>query len=141
MRRRTPEGNVVTATMAVEVSNVEGTSARIPAELSYRPSDPFAVTVTFRDPSGPIPWTFARELLAEGLYEPVGEGDVHVWPCLSNSGEATVMIELASAEGGVLVQVSSRQLTRFVVDTLAVVPRGREFERYDVDTALSGMFA
>lgn len=141
MRRITPTGRVVEAMLPVEVSNADGNTARMTAAISYDPRDPLAVTVTFRDSAGPIPWTFGRDLLMEGLYEPVGDGDVHIWPCLSGLGEAVVMIELASPESAALVQASSRQLTRFVMDTLASVPRGREFEQYNVDAALTGMLA
>lgn len=141
MRRRTTGHATVAATLAVRVSNTEGTSAHIAAELTYAAHDPYAVTLTFRDPSGPIPWTFARDLLAEGMYEPVGEGDVHVWPCLSAAGEAVVMVELGSVEGGVLVEVPARTVNGFVVQTLASVPRGTETQRYDLDAALAGILA
>lgn len=141
MRRRTTGNATVAATLAVRVSNTEGTCAHIAAELTYAAQDPYAVTLTFRDPSGPIPWTFARDLLAEGMYEPIGEGDVHVWPCLSASGEAVVMVELGSVEGGVLVEVPARAVNGFVVETLASVPRGTETQRYDLDAALAGILA
>ncbi len=140
MKRRTT-GNVTAATLAVRVSNTEGTSVHVAAELTYAPDDPYAVTLTFRDPRGPIPWTFARDLLAEGIYEPVGQGDVHVWPCLSAAGEAVVMVELGSVEGGVVVEASARAVNTFVSETLVSVPRGSESQRYDVDAALAGILA
>ena len=141
MRRRTTDSATVAATLAVRVSNAEGTSAHVAAELSYTPGDPYAVTLTFRDASGPIPWTFARELLTEGMYSPVGEGDVHVWPCLSSAGEAVVMVELDSPDGGVMVEAPARAVNGFVHDTLASVPPGSEPGRYDVDAALAGILA
>lgn len=141
MRRRATGTRTVRTATTVKVSNAGGTSGQIDAELTYEPTDPFAVTLTFRDHAGPVPWTFARELLLEGVFEPVGEGDVHVWPCLSPTGVAVVMIELDSVEGGVMVEVASRLVSGFLADTLALVPRGRESRQYDVDAALAGMLA
>lgn len=141
MRRRTTGNVTVATTLAVRVSNTEGTSVHVAAELTYVPDDPYAVTLTFHDPSGPIPWTFARDLLAEGIYEPIGQGDVHVWPCLSVTGEAVVMVELGSLEHGVVVEASTRAVSAFVSETLASVPRGSESLRYDVDAALAGILA
>ena len=45
-------------------------------------------------------WTFARELLLDGQYEPTGDGDVHVWPCLSPRGDAVVIRGPDGAEVG-----------------------------------------
>ncbi|MCW2822354.1 MAG: sporulation protein SsgA, partial [Marmoricola sp.] len=54
--------------------------------LVFDPADPFAVAMHLEARSGTVVWTFARELLAEGLYTPSGDGDVQVWPCLSQNG-------------------------------------------------------
>ena len=64
--------------------------------------------------SGSVTWTFARELLAEGLYDPSGDGDVQVWPCLSHTGEAVVIIELCSPDGTAMLQTPSRAVQAFV---------------------------
>lgn len=140
MRRKT-QATTVASTVSVEVSNHDGKAAQIDAQLSYDPADPLAVTITFQDERGPIPWTFGRDLLMEGLYSPAGDGDVHIWPCLSKSGDAVVMFELAARDGGVLVEIGSRQVTHFVSSTLASVPRGREAGLYDVDAALQAILA
>ncbi|MBD8869793.1 SsgA family sporulation/cell division regulator [Nocardioides sp. MJB4] len=103
------------------------------AELGYCPDDPYAVTATFKSPGGDVLWTFARDLLARGLTDPVGDGDVHVWPCLDTSGRAVVIVELHSPEGELLVQGSTHEITRFVNRTLALVPAGLESDRVDVD--------
>lgn len=141
MRRRTTGNVTVAATLAVRVSNTEGAAVHVAAELSYVPEDPYAVTLTFHDASGPIPWTFARDLLVEGIYEPVGLGDVAVWPCLSSAGEAVVMIELGSLDGGVVVEAPARVMNSFISETLLSVPRGSESLQYDVDAALAGILA
>ena len=59
-------------------------------------------------------WTFGRDLLCEGLYEPSGDGDVHVWPCLDSDGHAVVIIELCSPDGEALVQAKTGDLSVFV---------------------------
>lgn len=42
-------------------------SVPVPARLTYRTDDPYAVHVTFHVGSdSPVKWTFARELLVEG---------------------------------------------------------------------------
>lgn len=42
-------------------------SIPVPARLSYRTDDPYAVHITFHIGSDhPVSWTFARELLVEG---------------------------------------------------------------------------
>ena len=56
-------------------------------------------------------WTFGRELLSDGLYEPSGDGDVHVWPCLDSDGRAVVIIELCSPDGEALVQARTSDLS------------------------------
>lgn len=56
----------------------------IPATLHYDRSDPFAVRMTFPAPATlegvEVCWTFARELLASGMEDSVGYGDVRVRP-------------------------------------------------------------
>ncbi len=86
----------------------ETATEHLDGEFSFDPADPYAVTMKLEARSGSVTWTFARELLAEGLYAPSGDGDVQVWPCLSNTGEAVVIVELCSPDGTALLQTSSR---------------------------------
>jgi hypothetical protein len=86
-----------------------------------------------------VRWTFGRDLLAAGLYEPAGDGDVHVWPCLDAQGHAVVIVELCSPDGEALVQARTGDLTAFVEKmTKAVVP-GTESEYLDVDAAIAAL--
>ncbi|MET0839746.1 MAG: SsgA family sporulation/cell division regulator, partial [Marmoricola sp.] len=82
-------------------------------------------------------WTFARELLAEGLYTPSGNGDVQVWPCLSSTGDAVVIIELSSPDGLALLQAPSRTVHDFVARTHEVVPEGEETSHLAMDAMIS----
>ncbi|RYP84968.1 SsgA family sporulation/cell division regulator [Nocardioides guangzhouensis] len=114
---------------------------KLEASLGYQPSDPYAVTVTFRTAGGDVIWTFARDLLTRGLTAPAGEGDVHVWPCLNSTGRAVVIIELRSPDGELLVQAPALELTAFVNRTLALVPTGTESSQFDIDELIGQLFA
>ena len=86
----------VTQCVTLELIDATGASTPLEAELQYDPSDPYAVTTVFMTGRSQVRWTFGRDLLTEGLYEPSGDGDVHVWPCLDVDGHAVVIIELCS---------------------------------------------
>lgn len=128
------------STMAVQIATVEAEQDHdLSAEFSYSPSDPWAVSMTLSTVAGPVTWTFARDLLIEGQYEPTGEGDVHVWPCLSPCGEAVVIVELDAPSGETLLQFPTRAIQDFVHASLTVVPLGEELS--DVDTWLDSLLA
>jgi hypothetical protein len=131
----------VTQTVNLELIDSSGAATPIEAELRYDPADPYAVTTVFMTGASQVRWTFGRELLAEGLYEPSGDGDVHVWPCLDSSGHAVVIIELCSPDGEALVQAKSGDLRRFVDRMNAVVELGSESALIDVDAAINAIFA
>src|SRR5207237_1922440 len=69
--------------------------ATVSAQLSYDHMDPYAVCVSFHAGGAErIEWTFARDLLDQGLWRPAGDGDVRVWPRGS-----TVVLALCSPTG------------------------------------------
>ena len=129
----TPLSQLVT----LELIDATGVGTPLETELTYNPADPFAVTATFMTVAGQVRWTFGRDLLIGGLYEPTGDGDVHVWPCLSSDGSAVVIIELCSPDGELLVQTGSRSVTRFVTTMLESVPDGQESAFVDFDDELA----
>ncbi|HET6165683.1 MAG TPA: SsgA family sporulation/cell division regulator [Marmoricola sp.] len=130
----------ITEQMRLEFVDTEGLSTPLDAEFEYNPADPFAVSILFSDEPTPVRWTFARELLVEGFYEPTGDGDVHVWPCLNTEGAAVVILELSSPSGEVLVQVSSRALSAFIHQMVAMVPAGSEAQHVDLDAEIAQLF-
>lgn len=132
---------VITQPVALELIDTAGTATPIEAELRYDPADPYAVTTVFKTGSSQVRWTFGRELLAEGLYEPAGDGDVHVWPCLDSSGHAVVIIELCSPDGEALVQARTGDLQSFVERMNQAVARGAESDLVDIDAAIAAIFA
>jgi hypothetical protein len=128
----------VTHSVPIELIDAAGSVTPIEAELRYDRFDPYAVTAVFRTGSTQVRWVVSRDLIAEGIYEPTGDGDVHVWPCLDAQGRAVVVIELRSPDGEAMMQTRSDALTAFIASTDAVVPRGAESVLIDVDAAIEG---
>lgn len=131
----------VTYPVTVELIDAAGSATPIEAELHYDAADPFAVTTVFKTGPHTVAWTFGRELLTEGIYEPSGDGDVHVWPCLDSSGHAVVIIELCSPDGEALIQARTGDFQAFVDRMSALVAPGTESQHIDVDAAITAIFA
>jgi hypothetical protein len=131
----------VTQAVTLELIDPTGAITPIEAELQYDPADPYAVTTVFMTGSSQVRWTFGRDLLIEGLYEPSGDGDVHVWPCLDSDGHAVVIIELCSPDGEALVQARTGDLSTFVDRMTAAVEPGTESGHVDVDAAITAIFS
>lgn len=129
----------VSQAVSLDLIDATGAATPIGAELHYDPSDPYAVTTVFMTGHSAVRWTFGRELLAAGLYEPSGDGDVHVWPCLDSDGHAVVIIELCSPDGEALVQAKTGDLRAFVDKITKVVPLGSESLHVDVDAAITAI--
>jgi hypothetical protein len=131
----------VTQPLTLELIDPTGTVTPIDAELHYDPRDPYAVTTVFMTGASAVRWTFGRELLSEGLYEPSGDGDVHVWPCLDSEGRAVVIIELCSPDGEALVQARTGDLSTFVERMNKAVETGDESAHLDVDATIAAILA
>ena len=139
--KQTKTAQVVTENVELEFVDPQGEATSIDADLVFDPADPYAVTMVFRTGVQEVLWTFGRELLVEGRYEPTGDGDVHVWPCLSSDGSAVVIIELCSPDGELLVQAGSRNVDRFVTAMLDSVPEGQESTFVNFDDELASILA
>jgi hypothetical protein len=110
------------------------------ADLDYDTADPYAVKVSFHTGSSSaadvVQWTFARQLLTDGLAVPAGEGDVQVWPS-STAGASVVCLSLSSPSGRALFEVPLSELAEFLGRTYAAVPTGLESDFVDVDAELA----
>ncbi|MEU3858551.1 SsgA family sporulation/cell division regulator [Streptomyces sp. NPDC028722] len=116
-------------------------SIPVPARLDYRSDDPYAVHVTFHiDSEDPVSWTFARELLVEGVFRPCGDGDVRVWPARAD-GHRVVLLALSSPDGDALLRAPVAQVSAWLERTLRVVPPGTEGGRLGIDGALEELLA
>ena len=111
----------------------------ISATLHYDPREPFAVRMAFPAPATlegvDVCWTFARELLASGLEEPVGQGDVRVRPY----GYDRVALEFHAPEGTAVVHIRRGDLRRFLESTTELVPLGLEHQHHDLDRGLADL--
>ena len=133
-----PSDSILVQPLVVELVG-ESESSQLEAELRYDPTDPYAATVTFGSGEGQVQWTLSRDLIALGLCEPTGEGDVHVRPTIDAAGRAAVLIGLSSPDGQALVQARSRDLRRFVDAMAATVVPGTESQYVDVDATIASI--
>jgi len=129
----------VSVTHELTLQLVSRTGALVPlqAELVFDAEDPFAVTAHFDTDRSDVIWVIGRELLFEGMFRPVGDGDVHVWPCLDTAGRAVTVLELVAPHGQAVLQVPSYELQQFLRRTEVVVSPGAEADYLDVDAVIS----
>ncbi|MFG3017060.1 SsgA family sporulation/cell division regulator [Streptomyces sp. NPDC048254] len=116
-------------------------SIPVPARLGYRSDDPYAVHVGFHiNSQSPVDWTFARDLLVEGVFRPCGHGDVRVWPT-KVEGRSVVLMALSSPDGDALLEAPTVQVSAWLERTLRVVPPGTEGGQLGIDDALDQLLA
>ncbi|MEW2138979.1 SsgA family sporulation/cell division regulator [Streptomyces sp. NPDC005409] len=112
-------------------------SIPVPARLLYLTDDPYAVHITFHTgSSAPVNWTFARELLVEGVFRPSGQGDVRIWPTKTD-GKAVLCMALSSPDGDALLEAPAGAVSAWLERTLRLVPPGTEAGRLGLDAALA----
>lgn len=113
------------------------TSLPVAADFRYDSSDPYAVHLGFHTGANEtVEWTFARQLLTDGVTVPVGEGDVQVWPGQSGT-RACVNLALSSPSGRAMFEVPLAELVEFLSQSYAAVPTGSESDYVDVDAELA----
>ncbi|AZM46255.1 SsgA family sporulation/cell division regulator [Streptomyces sp. WAC 06738] len=112
-------------------------SVPVPSRLTYRSSDPYAVHISFHIGSAaPVRWSFARELLVEGVFRPCGHGDVRVWPTKSRSG-SVICLALTSSDGDALIEAPAAAVSTWLERTLRAVPPGSERAQLGLDEGLA----
>jgi hypothetical protein len=104
----------------------------VPATLSYSVAEPYAVSAVFQTTEGKVHWVFARELLAQGLLDSTGEGDVVIWPAASRERDA-ICLSLASPTGSALLEAPGGEVSSFLEQSYEVVPSGSETDYLDID--------
>jgi hypothetical protein len=129
------EGVVAEMEFALVVADSE--PIRVGAHLRYDVRDPYAVCVSF-DAGGSerIEWTFARDLLDQGLWGATGDGDVKIWP----RGGA-VYLALCSPSGKAVLETPRPAVADFVARTQRLVPAGREGDFFSIDRELAALLA
>lgn len=118
-----------------------GACRDVAATFSYDPADPYAVWVGLPWLDDHIRWGVCRSLVSRGLTDPVGEGDVQMWPSTDEAGRGIVVMDLWSDEIHVVAEVSTRELYRFLTRTLAAVPFGSERLHLDVDLLIADLLS
>ena len=119
--------------------NSRAGSVELDAVFEYDSRDPFAVWITFGSGAAGIRWAMSRQLLAQGLTDPAGEGDLRLRPSLDDDGSGVVVFEFHSPDGRFVAQASTRELYRFLTRTLAMVPFGSESAHFDVDAIIADL--
>ena len=136
----TPRTTSVSTELQLRLVVPGAASLPVRAGLRYDVSDPYAVQVAFHTGSGTdgeiVEWTFARQLLTDGVTAPGGEGDVQAWPS-SSAGLPVVCLSLSSPSGKALFEVPLPELVEFLSQTYAAVPTGSESQHVDVDAELA----
>jgi Streptomyces sporulation and cell division protein, SsgA len=132
----------VTTQLALVVTTGSG-DADLTGELRYDPSDPFAVSFAIgTECSDPVVWTFARDLLSEGIAAPSGEGDITIEPDpAAVGGEERVLRITLATDCLATMRVSTDRVVEFLVETYALVPTGCELERVDLDAEIAALLA
>ncbi|MFB6890644.1 SsgA family sporulation/cell division regulator [Kitasatospora sp. NPDC056327] len=129
--------DVVAVRLRMRLITGEAQGRSLDVECRYEAGDPFAVRLDFGADEGAV-WVLARDLLAAGLREPVGDGDVRIEP--SRTGEH-VYIALGGETGIALLNAPVRPLTRFLRATGRAVPVGTESDRIDWDRWLDALLS
>ncbi|MET9605986.1 SsgA family sporulation/cell division regulator [Streptomyces sp. NPDC006512] len=126
----------MSALVAVRLQPAFGSDVPLVARFSYARVDPYAVRVEFLAEDTALPsWCFDRQMLAEGLHRPVGEGEVTFRPQWTDGGEALRigLRDFPDGRGAVLL-AGVRAVTGFLEATYAVTAPGSE--TFDADGLL-----
>ncbi|MGP3982329.1 SsgA family sporulation/cell division regulator [Streptomyces sp. KR80] len=130
---------VIDQTVRAGLLRSGGRVQEIPAVLRYRRTDPLAVRVCFPPRASlggtDVAWVFGRDLLASGLHQPAGEGDVRVRP----SGGAMTVLEFHTSLGTAMVRMTTADLYGFLQRSYGVVPPGSEHLHLDLDRDLADL--
>ncbi|MET7636848.1 SsgA family sporulation/cell division regulator [Streptomyces sp. NPDC005078] len=121
----------------MELASPPGERILVPTQLLYRSQDPLAVQLLFQDGlQGPVPWVFARDLLAAGTRTLSGDGDVQVWPDRSGR-EALLHLLLPSPHGSAHLTAPLPAIERWLHRTYRLVPAAREAQALDLESHLA----
>jgi hypothetical protein len=133
--------STVSAELAFRLIIPQQAAVPLVASLHYSSADPYAIRVAFHvGLDEPVEWTFARELLANGLKGRDGLGDVRVWPAPSEAGgtpEQVLHIELSSPSGEARFEAPLPEISAFLRRTWRIVPAGQEADFVDVEAELT----
>jgi hypothetical protein len=131
--------DTVAAELGLTLMVPEHGGVPLTASLSYRGDDPYAIRMAFHvGMDDPVEWIFARDLLADGLHRPAGEGDVRVWPG-SGRDRRVLNIALSSPFGHAHFEASLPAVSQFLLRTFEVIPDGREGDYINIEGELNDL--
>jgi Streptomyces sporulation and cell division protein, SsgA len=137
--RTPPAAPAVVQPVTLRCLGRDNTSGRLHARFEYETADPWAVWIRFGEQESSIRWGLARHLLAEGLTDPAGDGDVQLWPGTDKEGHSVVVMEFRSPDGRLIAEAPTRDVYRFLTRSLAVVPAGSEADHLDLDALIADL--
>lgn len=106
-------------------AEVENRPRPMRVEFVYHAADPFAVLFNFRsNRQSWICWSFARDLLADGVNTAAGDGDVHVAPDATDP--TVVWVSLCSPSGTGTYAFRRADLEHALDASEGLVPAGCE---------------
>ncbi|GAA3898369.1 SsgA family sporulation/cell division regulator [Streptomyces sp. NPDC003328] len=109
---------------------------RVPVRFSYVCADPYAVQISFNITADrKVHWTFARELLAQGMKAAVGLGDIRIAP-IESLLDQRFSIELEPPDGFARLEGPVAPIKAWIAKTHEVVPAGSEAGLVDIDRFL-----
>ncbi len=107
--------------------------------LRYDSVDPYAVVMEVRLPGDqPIPWTFGRELLDDGLSGTSGAGDVTVAPC-PQAPPFLLHVTLRDDVSEAVLELGTASIKEFLRLTYELVPPGSESSFLPVEDDVSAI--
>ena len=130
-----PLPTIVTTEMDLKLVLTAERSVSVLALMDYAAHEPFSVRATFRTSEGDVNWVFARELIAEGLRKPAGDGDIAMWPSKTD-GREVLCISLSSPSGQALMEAPRDSIEEFLARSYTVVPAGSESTLIDMDSLI-----
>jgi hypothetical protein len=137
--RTPPPAPAVVQPVTLRCLGRDNTTGRLHARFEYETGDPWAVWIRFGEQQSSIRWALSRHLLAEGLTDPAGDGDVQLWPGTDKDGHSVVVMEFRSPDGRLIAEAPPRDVYRFLTRSLAVVPAGSEAQHLDLDGLIADL--
>jgi hypothetical protein len=129
----------VTTPLSLFISAATG-DAEIAAEFRYDPTDPLAVSLAIGvECPTPVVWVFGRDLLAEGVNQRCGEGDITIEPA-SDLDSRDIRFTLATDRLATMT-ASRDKIVEFLVESFTVVASGCEVDRLGVDVEIAALLA
>ncbi|SEL85623.1 Streptomyces sporulation and cell division protein, SsgA [Streptacidiphilus jiangxiensis] len=116
-------------------------SRAVATRLEYDDRRPHEVRVVFHtDRRDAVAWVFARDLLLDGLGAPSGCGDVRIQPSARGDGHLLSLL-LTGEDGVALIELPAAEVGAFALQSLRLVPRGREPQPPDLDALTAQLLA